>query len=111
MPGPSTYKGANRWIIVGDTADINFGTIQIYCFRDLASGRYRYKTGSRTSNATYRTLIAAQHASLKHVEVICEKALKVTRSLPEYDRETKERIEEEQKLDDFHLSILGLDGK
>lgn len=92
---------------VNDVAFINFGPVQLYCYPDPKGQGFRFKIGSRVSDKHYSTLEGAQHAGLRLLEKLGETIVAGVRSMPEYETCVKP-VDKSEKLDPWHLSILGI---
>lgn len=93
------------WDTVVNTATLNLGPVSIFCYESPITS-YRFKVGSWTSEPKYKTLEAAQNASLRYVEKLCSEILDAVRAMPDYE---KLRLKKgEADLDSWHVSILDL---
>lgn len=100
-------KKPKKWQEVADTASISFGPIQLFCYLDPNGNGYRFKVGSLVSKKHYTTLDGAKNSGLRYLEKLGKTILDGVRTIPGYELPVKQP-EQEKKLDDWHISILGL---
>lgn len=105
------------WYEVSGTATLNCGPFSVYIYEDKEATRtnngrltLRFKVGSFTSEARYHGMTAAKKAALRHIEKVCKEVLEQISTLAEFDAIQSER-EAKEKLDSWHLGILGLSEK
>jgi len=100
-------KTPTEWMEVEQTASISFGPVQLYCYPDPRANVYRFKIGSNVSKHDYPTLRGAQNAGLRHMEKLGQVIVEGVRAMPEYETDVV-LPDGKSKLDDWHLSILGM---
>jgi hypothetical protein len=104
-------KKEPKWIEVygSGIATINFGPVQLMCYRDPSTGEYRYKVGSYVHDKKFANLEIAKRAGMRFIIKLGRHMVDSVRALPDYDKEKvegKKRIKNEDGLDDWHLSIV-----
>lgn len=110
MPQQRVKKNP-QWIEPHGTgvATVNFGPVQLMCYREPSTGKYRIKVGSYTHDKKYSNLESAKRAGMRFIIMLGNHMVKSVRALPDYDEkkvEGKKRIKNEGDLDDWHTSIL-----